>query len=146
MVTMKTGTLARMAEKSVCSREGSIRVKRAISASFGENRRRLPGSRRRSQPDDGKPRKKRAATISSRVKRVLPVILHLEETSATTCRSFGSVCPRPRRRHLVPAVEEAIGMLSSSGAIENAKQYGVQLIERSWPYAARTLPRHEETD
>jgi octaprenyl-diphosphate synthase len=146
MVTMKTGTLSRMAGEIGMLAGGKSAGEAGdfgdLSAKIGVGFQVLDDVRNLTT---GNPGKKRGDDIVEG-KKSLPVILHLEKHPAEL-PVLSSAFARARAEGIESsAVEEAIGMLSASGAIENAKQYGVKLIESSCLTLRGRYPGHDETE
>jgi len=128
MVTMKTGTLSRLAGEIGMLAAG---VPEADAAVFGDLLAKIGVGFQ--VLDDvrnlttGNPGKKRGDDVVEG-KKSLPVLLHLEKNPEDRGR-LSDAFTRAREDGITsPAVEEAISMLSSSGAVEDARRYGSELI------------------
>ncbi len=131
MVSLKTGTLARLAAET-----GMLAAGRSTGEAedFGELAARI-GVGFQILDDvinltSGNPGKKRGDDIVEG-KKSLPVILHLEKNPADVeilARDFELARAEGVQS---PAVERVIALLEASGSIESARLYGNQLIERS---------------
>lgn len=131
MVTLKTGTLSRMAGEigmlSAGKDEGEATEYGKVCARIGVGFQVL---------DDvknlvlGNPGKKRGDDIVEG-KKSLPLILHLEKKPKDV--SFIASALRQAQGEGIssPAVEEVIEKIDGSGSIERARLYGIQLIEQS---------------
>lgn len=131
MVTMKTGTLARIAGELGLivggKTEGEASDFGDISARIGVGFQVI---------DDvinltsGNPGKKRGDDIVEG-KKSLPVILHLEQ-EPQDLNLFANNFSQARKEGIQsPAVELLIEKMEHSGAISKAKEYGINLIEQS---------------
>lgn len=131
MVTLKTGTLSRMAGEMgvlAAGKDASLAtVIGDLSAKIGVGFQILDDVRNLSS---GNPGKKRGDDIVEG-KKSLPVILHLEKNPEDLeLLSAGFV--RARAEGIdSPAVGEVITLLTGSGAVEEARMYGTQLIENT---------------
>lgn len=131
MVTLKTGTLSRLAGSlgmlAGGADEASVNSLAELSARVGVGFQILDDVRNLTT---GNPGKKRGDDIVEG-KKSLPVILHLER-SGGDLKALSAAFARAKAEGIEsPAVETAISLLSSSGAVDAAREYGVQLIERS---------------
>ena len=131
MVTLKTGTLSRMAGEigmlAAGKTEGEAGDFGDLSARVGVGFQVI---------DDvlnlttGNPGKKRGDDVVEG-KKSLPVILHLERNPGDV-EVLSKAFIRARAEGIESAaVEEVIARLTNSGAIDSAREYGIQLIERS---------------
>lgn len=131
MVTLKTGTLSRMAGEMGMivggKNEGEAADFGSLSAKIGVGFQVLDDVRNLTT---GNPGKKRGDDIVEG-KKSLPVILHLEKNPKDI--DFLSKAFTQAREEGInsPIIEKAIERLNSSGSIESAQLYGTQLIERS---------------
>lgn len=146
MVMLKTGTLSRMAGElgmlAAGKSEGEASDFGDLSAQIGVGFQII---------DDvlnlttGNPGKKRGDDVVEG-KKSLPVILHLEK-NPSDIKFLSESFARARKEGIdSPVVEEVIDRLISSGAVENARQYGSQLIERSCLSLRGRYPGREETE
>ena len=131
MVTLKTGTLSRLAASlgmlAGGADEPSVNSLAELSARVGVGFQILDDVRNLTT---GNPGKKRGDDIVEG-KKSLPVIMHLERASGDI-KALSEAFSRAKAEGIEsPAVETAISLLSSSGAVDAARDYGVQLIERS---------------
>jgi octaprenyl-diphosphate synthase len=131
MVTLKTGTLSRMAAEIGMLAGGK---EAGEAADFGELAA-LIGVGFQVIDDvknltTGNPGKKRGDDVVEG-KKSLPVILHLEKNPGDLGSLSGAFARARADGISSPAVEETIGRLSASGAIEEARLYGVRQIERA---------------
>ena len=131
MVTLKTGTLSRLAASLGMLAGGadaaSVDSLAELSARVGVGFQILDDVRNLTT---GNPGKKRGDDVVEG-KKSLPVIMHLER-SPRDLEALAAAFARARAEGIEsPAVETAISLLSSSGAVDAARDYGVQLIERS---------------
>ncbi|MBQ9206463.1 MAG: polyprenyl synthetase family protein [Treponema sp.] len=128
MVRNKTGTLSRLAVKigAFCGGASSSEIERAgeIAQDIGTGFQII---------DDvinlttGNPGKKRGDDIVEG-KKSLPVLIHLEK-SPNDAKKLSELFKKARSEGIEsPAVEEAIAVLSKSGAIEEAKARGNHII------------------
>lgn len=131
MVTLKTGTLSRMAGELGMLAAG---VDLATASAFGDLSARI-GVGFQILDDvrnltTGNPGKKRGDDVVEG-KKSLPVIMHLEKKHGDLA-FISDAFARARTEGIdSPAVEAAIGRLTESGAVEAARLYGNQLIDRS---------------
>jgi octaprenyl-diphosphate synthase len=131
MVTLKTGTLSRLAgiigmiaggaDRSVAESFGELSAQVGVGFQILDDVRNLT---------TGNPGKKRGDDIVEG-KKSLPVIMHLERRPSDLAVLSGAFSQAKEEGFSSPAVEKAISLLQSSGSIESAREYGVQLIERS---------------
>ncbi len=131
MVTLKTGTLSRMAGAlgmiAAGKSDGEAAEFGALCAQVGVGFQVIDDVRNLTA---GNPGKRRGDDVVEG-KKSLPVILHLERKPGDLDRLSG-LFARARAEGIdSPAVEEVIALLSGSGAIEAARSYGVELIDRS---------------
>lgn len=146
MVTLKTGTLSRMAGEigmlAAGKDEGEATDFGALSAKIGVGFQVI---------DDvinlttGNPGKKRGDDIVEG-KKSLPVILHLEKNPKDIEFLSKSFLIAREEGIESPAVEAVIKKLISSGAVESARQYGIQLIERACFALRSRYPGQESTE
>lgn len=131
MVTLKTGTLSRMAGEIGMLAGGKVESSAAtfgeLSAKIGVGFQILDDVRNLL---DGNPGKKRGDDIVEG-KKSLPVILHLEKNPKDLKKIADSFVQARKDGIESPVVEEVIEMLLNSGAVEDARLYGSQLIERT---------------
>ncbi|NLK59842.1 MAG: polyprenyl synthetase family protein [Treponema sp.] len=131
MVTLKTGTLSRLAgeigmlaagkDESTAAAFGDLSARVGVGFQVLDDVRNLT---------TGNPGKNRGDDVVEG-KKSLPVILHLEKNPKDLTQISAAFI---RARHEGPdssAVEEVIGLLTASGAIEEARSYGVRLIEQT---------------
>lgn len=140
MVTLKTGTLSRLAGEVGMLAGGSGEADAAdygsIAAQIGVGFQILDDVRNLTT---GNPGKKRGDDIVEG-KKSLPVILHLEKKPEELATLSG-IFERARRLGIDDlSVEEGIGLLTESGAIEGARRHGVELIEKSTARLSRRYP------
>lgn len=131
MVTLKTGTLSRMAgeigmlaagkDASTSATFGELSAKIGVGFQILDDVRNLL---------DGNPGKKRGDDIVEG-KKSLPVILHLEKKPSDLKKIAGAFVQARNEGIDSPVVEEIIEMLINSGAVEEARAYGSKLIERT---------------
>lgn len=145
MVTLKTGTLSRMAGEigmlAGGSEAGEAGDFGALSALIGVGFQVIDDVRNLTT---GNPGKKRGDDVVEG-KKSLPVILHLEKRPGDIER-LSELFTRARNGGISsPAVEETIAMLTSSGAIAEAKEYGIRQIERSCLTLRGRYPEKDET-
>ena len=131
MVTLKTGTLSRMAGElgmlAGGKDEGEAGYFGDLAAMIGVGFQVIDDVRNLTT---GNPGKKRGDDVVEG-KKSLPVILHLEK-HPKDIEVLSKLFAQARSEGISsPAVEEAIGILSESGAIEEARLYGVHQIERA---------------
>lgn len=131
MVTLKTGTLSRMAGELGFLAAGKSDGE---AGDFGDLAARVGVGFQ--VIDDvlnlttGNPGKKRGDDVVEG-KKSLPVILHLEK-NPQDLGALSDAFARARTGGIEsPAVEEVISRLVDSGSIDSAKRYGTELIERS---------------
>jgi len=131
MVTLKTGTLSRMAGElgmlAAGKTEGEAGDFGDLSASVGVGFQVIDDVRNLTT---GNPGKKRGDDVVEG-KKSLPVILHLEKRPSDISALSGAFLRARKEGIESPAVEEVISLLTESGAIAAAREYGVSLIERS---------------
>ena len=149
MVTLKTGTLSRMAGElgmlAGGKDSGEAGAFGDLAAAIGVGFQVLDDVRNLTT---GNPGKKRGDDIVEG-KKSLPVILHLEKNPGDLQRFSGpsGLFTRARAEGIEsPAVEEAIHLLTDSGAVDGARQYGSQLIERSCLTLRGRYPGHASTE
>lgn len=146
MVSMKTGTLSRLAGELGMLAGGKSEGETAdfgeLSARIGVGFQVIDDVRNLST---GNPGKKRGDDIVEG-KKSLPVILHLEKKPKDI--SLLSDAFRKARAEGVdsPAVEEAIAILAESGSIDAARDYGKRLIEQSCCTLRGRYPGRSETE
>lgn len=131
MVTLKTGTLSRMAGElgmlAAGKDSGEAGDFGALCAAIGVGFQVIDDVR---NLKTGNPGKKRGDDIVEG-KKSLPVIAHLEKNPGDVSW-LAAAFERARAEGIdSPAVEEVIARLTGSGAIESARTYGAQLVERS---------------
>jgi octaprenyl-diphosphate synthase len=146
MVTMKTGTLSRMAGEIGMLAGGKDEGESAdfgiLSANIGVGFQVLDDVRNLSS---GNPGKKRGDDVVEG-KKSLPVILHLEK-HPEDLDFLASAFARARNEGISSsAVETVIDKLTSSGSVESARQYGAKLIQRSCLTLRGRYPGHEATE
>lgn len=131
MVTLKTGTLSRLAGELGILSGG---LSEGEASSFGETAARIGVGFQ--VLDDvknlttGNPGKKRGDDIVEG-KKSLPVILHLEK-NPKDIGPLSTLFTQAREDGIdSPAIERTIDMLKSSGSIDEARQYGMKTIEAS---------------
>ncbi|HKL86824.1 MAG TPA: polyprenyl synthetase family protein [Treponemataceae bacterium] len=131
MVTLKTGTLSRMAGEigllSAGKDEGEASEFGKVCARIGVGFQVLDDVR---NLVSGNPGKKRGDDIVEG-KKSLPLIMHLEKNQNDHSFIADSFRRAQKEGITSSAVEEVIELLGNSGAIEQARLYGVQLIEQS---------------
>ncbi len=131
MVTLKTGTLSRLAGETGMLAAGKNEASAAVfgdySARIGVGFQILDDVRNLST---GNPGKKRGDDIVEG-KKSLPVILHLEKNPEDLQQISDAFVRAREEGPESPAVEEVISLLAHSGAVEDARAYGAQLIERT---------------
>ncbi len=131
MVTLKTGTLSRLAGSlgmlAGGAGESSVNSLAELSAQVGVGFQILDDVRNLTT---GNPGKKRGDDVVEG-KKSLPVIMHLERTPRDIEVLSKAFAQAKVEGIESPAVETAISRIGSSGAIDAAREYGVQLIERS---------------
>ncbi len=131
MVTLKTGTLSRMAgelgmlaggkDEGEASDFGSLSAKIGVGFQVLDDVRNLT---------TGNPGKKRGDDIVEG-KKSLPVIFHLEK-KPEDLKFLSRAFTRARTEGIdSPVIESVINRLMDSGAIESARLYGVKLVEAS---------------
>lgn len=129
MVTLKTGTLSRMAgemgvlaagkDQSLATVIGDLSAKIGVGFQVLDDVRNLYS---------GNPGKKKGDDVVEG-KKSLPVIMHLEKNPGDRER-LSAAFVRARSEGIdSPAVGEVISLLTASGAVEEARLYGTQLIE-----------------
>lgn len=146
MVTLKTGTLSRMAGEigmlAGGKEEGEAGDFGSLSAKIGVGFQVL---------DDvlnlttGNPGKKRGDDIVEG-KKSLPVILHLEKKPEDIAFLSQSFIQARAEGIDSSAIEAVIERLHSSGSVESARLYGVQLIEGSCLSVRGRYPGQEATE
>ncbi|ULQ61100.1 polyprenyl synthetase family protein [Brucepastera parasyntrophica] len=146
MVMLKTGTLPYMAGEIGMLTGGKdaaeARSFGELSAKIGVGFQVLDDVRNLTT---GNPGKKRGDDIVEG-KKSLPVIMHLEKHPEDNA-FFSQAFIEARQEGIdSPYVEKIIERLSASGAIEQARQYGNQLIERSCLSLRGRYPGKEEAD
>lgn len=146
MVTLKTGTLSRMAGElgmlAGGKEEGEAGDFGNLSALIGVGFQVLDDVRNLTT---GNPGKKRGDDVVEG-KKSLPVILHLEKNPKDV-DVLASAFSRARTEGISsPAVEEVISLLSASGAIEEAREYGVRQINRACLTLQGRYPENPATD
>ena len=129
MVSLKTGTLSRMAGEigvlAAGKDESSAAAIGDLSAKIGVGFQILDDVRNLSS---GNPGKNRGDDIVEG-KKSLPVILHLEKNPGDLDQ-LSAAFVRARAEGITSAaVEEVISLLTASGAVEESRLYGMQLIE-----------------
>lgn len=131
MVTLKTGTLSRMAGEigmlAGGKEEGEAGDFGSLSAKIGVGFQVLDDVRNLTT---GNPGKKRGDDIVEG-KKSLPVILHLEKNPKDLDFLSKSFLQAREEGIESSVIEAVIARLVSSGAVESARLYGSQLIERS---------------
>ncbi len=146
MVTLKTGTLSRMAGEigmlAGGKDEGEAGDFGSLSANIGVGFQVLDDVRNLAA---GNPGKKRGDDIVEG-KKSLPVILHLEKKPKDVAFLSKSFMKAREEGIESPVIEEVIEHLVSSGAVESARQYGKQLIERSCFTLRGRYPGQESTE
>jgi octaprenyl-diphosphate synthase len=146
MVTLKTGTLSRMAGEigmlaGGCE-EGEAGDFGALSALIGVGFQVIDDVRNLTS---GNPGKKRGDDIVEG-KKSLPVILHLQKKPGDITL-LSSLFTRARDEGISsPAVEETISILNSSGAVDEAKDYGIRQIDRACLTLRGRYPGKSETE
>lgn len=129
MVTLKTGTLSRMAgemgvlaagkDESAAAAIGDLSAKIGVGFQILDDVRNLAS---------GNPGKNRGDDVVEG-KKSLPVIVHLEKNPGDL-EQLSDAFVRARAGGIdSPAVGEVITLLTESGAVEEARLYGEQLIE-----------------
>ncbi len=131
MVTLKTGTLSRLAGELGILAAGRPEIEAVafgdLSAQAGVGFQVIDDVRNLTT---GNPGKKRGDDVVEG-KKSLPVILHLEK-NPQDLPALSAAFARARAEGIdSPAVEEVISRLAGSGSIERAREYGARLIERS---------------
>jgi len=146
MVTLKTGTLSRMAGElgmlAGGKDEGEAGDFGALSAKIGVGFQVIDDVLNLTS---GNPGKKRGDDIVEG-KKSLPVIMHLEKKPEDIAFLSEAFVAAREQGIESPVIESVIGRLTESGAIESARQYGVQLIERSCLSLRGRYPSHESTE
>ena len=140
MVSMKTGTLSRLAGEigmlaggasdEAAVEFGNIAARIGVGFQIVDDVRNLttgnPGKRRGDDVVEGK--------------KSLPVLLHLER-SPGDLSALTALFEAARAGGVSdPSVERCIGLLESSGAIEAARAHGIDLIERSSAHFVSRYP------
>jgi octaprenyl-diphosphate synthase len=146
MVTLKTGTLSRMAGEigmlAGGKDEGEASDFGSLSARIGVGFQVLDDVRNLTT---GNPGKKRGDDIVEG-KKSLPVILHLEKKPSEIDFLSKSFIRAREEGVESTAVEAVIERLLSSGAVESARRYGIKLIESSCFTLRGRYPGHEATE
>lgn len=143
MVSMKTGTLSRLAgevgmlaggaSEESAAEFGNIATRIGVGFQIVDDVRNLT---------TGNPGKKRGDDVVEG-KKSLPVILHLERKPDDLKRLGGLFDAAKQGGIADPAVEECIALLEASGAIEAARKHGIDLIERSSAAFSQKYPESE---
>jgi len=146
MVTLKTGTLSRMAGElgmlAGGKDEGEAGDFGSLSAKIGVGFQVLDDVRNLTT---GNPGKKRGDDIVEG-KKSLPVIFHLEK-KPDDIKFLSNAFTRARAEGIdSPIIESVISRLTDSGAVENARLYGIQLIEASCLTVRGRYPGQDTTE
>ena len=146
MVTLKTGTLSRLAAEigmiAAGKKEDEFTDFGVLAANIGVGFQIIDDVRNLTT---GNPGKKRGDDIVEG-KKSLPVILHLEK-KPNDIGFLSEAFAQARSEGISSsAVEAVIARLNSSGAIEAAQQYGTQLIERSCLTVRSRYPGRESAE
>jgi len=146
MVTLKTGTLARMAGEigmlAAGAEEGDAVEYGKLCARIGVGFQILDDVKNLTT---GNPGKKRGDDVVEG-KKSLPVIMHLERSQGDLER-IASLFKRAREEGIQSdAVEEVISVLQESGAIESARAYGGQLISQTCLTLRGRYPGNKSAD
>jgi len=146
MVTLKTGTLSRMAGElgmlAGGKDEGEAGDFGSLSAKIGVGFQVLDDVRNLTT---GNPGKKRGDDIVEG-KKSLPVIFHLEK-KPDDIKFLSNAFTRARAEGIdSPIIESVIARLTDSGAVENARLYGIQLIEASCLTVRGRYPGQDTTE
>lgn len=146
MVTLKTGTLSRMAGEigmlAGGSEEGTAEDFGSLCAQIGVGFQVLDDIRNLTT---GNPGKRRGDDIVEG-KKSLPVIMHLEKKPKDIV-FISQAFAKAREDGIDSAIiEDVIGRLDSSGAIEKAKTYGIQLVERACLKVRGRYPQNETAE
>jgi len=145
MVTLKTGTLSRLAgelgllaggvDEAEAAEYGALMAKIGVGFQILDDVTNLT---------TGNPGKKRGDDVVEG-KKSLPVILHLEKRQGDLGFFADSFAQARKEGIASSAVEAVIGRLAESGAIEDARQYGAHLIESACLSLRGRYPQREQT-
>ena len=143
MVRNKTGTLSRMAVKLGLLAGGASIEESEKAGTFAEN----IGTGFQIIDDvinltSGNPGKKRGDDIVEG-KKSLPVLIHLED-HPHDIEKLSSLFQKARKEGIdSPAVEEAISLLTASGAVDKAKERGNEVIAKNSACLASLFPNSD---